>query len=65
MKLDRSKLQDDKTLKTYQKELVNSYEESNQSSLDSNSKYNEFVKFVRQATEKHLTMKGDKNKKNR
>ncbi|CAF5066742.1 unnamed protein product, partial [Rotaria magnacalcarata] len=63
MKIDRSKLQDDLILKMYQKELVTTYEESNQSSLDVNNKYIEFVKYVRQATQKHLTKKADKNKK--
>ncbi|CAF4215320.1 unnamed protein product, partial [Rotaria magnacalcarata] len=63
MKIDRSKLPDDLILKMYRKELVTTYEESNQSSLDVNNKYIEFVKYVRQATEKHLTKKADKNKK--
>ncbi|CAF4863423.1 unnamed protein product, partial [Rotaria magnacalcarata] len=37
MKIDRSKLHDDLILKMYQKELVTTYEESNQSSLDVNN----------------------------
>ncbi|CAF4841148.1 unnamed protein product, partial [Rotaria magnacalcarata] len=37
MKIDRSKLQDDLILKMYRKELVTTYEESNQSSLDVNN----------------------------
>ncbi|CAF4753484.1 unnamed protein product, partial [Rotaria magnacalcarata] len=37
MKIDRSKLPDDLILKMYRKELVTTYEESNQSSLDVNN----------------------------